>query len=112
MTTDTVPRRHERYSVEWMDNECLIYRSPSKTAIYLNETATVIWKMCDGTRTMREIIDLLVGAFPDSASEVRADVQETIEELVRSGALQLRPRRQEDASATADPVSTGAAPGS
>jgi Coenzyme PQQ synthesis protein D (PqqD) len=112
MTTDTVPRRHERYSVEWMDNESLIYRAPSKTAIYLNETATVIWKLCDGTRTVAEIIDLLVGAFPDSACEVRVDVQETIEELVRSGALQLRPRRQEGTNAAADPGSTGSAPSS
>jgi hypothetical protein len=95
-----------------MDNESLIYRAPSKTAIYLNETATVIWKLCDGTRTIVEIIDLLVGAFPDSASDVRADVQATIEELVRSGALRLGPRRQEGANATADPGSTGAAPSS
>ena len=33
MTGDPVPRRRERYTVEWMDNECLIYRSPAKTAI-------------------------------------------------------------------------------
>jgi pyrroloquinoline quinone biosynthesis protein D len=91
MTTEPMPRRHERYTVEWMDNESLIYRSPSKMAIYLNETATVIWKLCDGTRTVKEIIDLLVEAFPDAASDVRADVKETIDELVRDGALQLKP---------------------
>jgi pyrroloquinoline quinone biosynthesis protein D len=93
MTTEPMPRRHERYTVEWMDNESLIYRSPSKMAIYLNETATVIWKLCDGTRTVKEIIDLLVEAFPDAASDVRADIKETIDELVRNGALQLK-RRQ------------------
>jgi hypothetical protein len=49
-------------------------------AIYLNETATVIWKLCDGTRSVKEIIDLLVEAFPDAASDVRADVKETIDE--------------------------------
>jgi Coenzyme PQQ synthesis protein D (PqqD) len=81
MTTEPMPRRHERYTVEWMDNE--------KMAIYLNETATVIWKLCDGTRTVN--IDLLVEAFPDAASDVRADVRDTIDELVRNGALQLKP---------------------
>jgi pyrroloquinoline quinone biosynthesis protein D len=93
MTAESIPRRHERYAVEWMDNESLIYRSPSKMVIYLNETATVIWRLCDGTRTVKQIVDLLVNAFPEAASDVRVDVKETIDELVRNGALTLRPRQ-------------------
>jgi pyrroloquinoline quinone biosynthesis protein D len=107
MTTEPLPRRHERYTVEWMDNESLIYRSPSKMAIYLNETATVIWKLCDGTRTVKEIIDLLVEAFPDAASDVGADVKETIDELVRNGALQLKPPQE----AVGEPAAGGGSPG-
>ena len=107
MTTEPMPRRHERYTVEWMDNESLIYRSPSKMAIYLNETATVIWKLCDGTRTVKEIIDLLVDAFPEAASDVRADVKETIDELVRNGALQLKPPQE----AVGEPAAGRESPG-
>jgi hypothetical protein len=97
MTGDPVPRRRERYTVEWMDNECLIYRSPAKTAIYLNETATVIWKLCDGRRTAKEIVDLLADAFPEAASDIRADVKETIDELVNSGVLALKAPEVEEA---------------
>jgi hypothetical protein len=97
MTGDPVPRRRERYTVEWMDNECLIYRSPAKTAIYLNETATVIWKLCDGRRTAKEIVDLLADAFPEAASDIRADVKETIDELVNSGVLALKAPEEEEA---------------
>jgi hypothetical protein len=75
MTADPVPRRRERYTVEWMDNEALIYRRPANMAIYLNETATVIWHLCDGARTVKEIIDILVDAYPDAAADVRADVK-------------------------------------
>ena len=106
MTAEPVPRRRERYTVEWMDNEALIYRRPANVAIYLNETATVIWQLCDGTRTVKEIIDILVDAFPDAAADVRTDVKETIDELVRTGALQLSVPRDAGAAPAAESVST------
>ena len=87
MTADLVPRHRRRCVIEEMDDETLIYRSPSETAIYLNETATVIWKLCDGTRTVQGIVDVLADAFPESASEIGADVREAIDELVSQGVL-------------------------
>lgn len=106
MTTDPVPRRRQRYTVEWMDNEALIYRRPANMAIYLNETATVIWQLCDGTRTVKEIIDILVDAFPDAAVDVRADVKETVDELVRNSALELSVPREAGATPATEEVST------
>jgi hypothetical protein len=89
MTTDPVPAPRGRHVIEEIDHESLIYRRPTKAAIYLNETATVIWKLCDGSRTVQEIIAILVESFPDAAEDVRADVKETIDELVLAGALEL-----------------------
>lgn len=89
MTSEPMPKRGGKFEVEEMDHESLIYRRPSKTAIYLNDTATVIWKLCDGTRTMQQIGDLLAESYPDNAAEIRADVKATIDELVRSGVLRL-----------------------
>lgn len=96
MTADPLPRRHAQYAVEWMDNESLIYGSTSKLAIYLNETATMIWKLCDGTRTVKQIVDLLSNSFPEATSDVKADVKETIDELVRKGALQIKSVEQRE----------------
>jgi hypothetical protein len=56
-------------------------------AIHLNETATVIWKLCDGSRTVQEIIDLLKKEYPGSELAVATDVREAIELLVSEGAL-------------------------
>jgi pyrroloquinoline quinone biosynthesis protein D len=89
MTTDPVPSPRGRHVIEEIDHESLIYRRPTKAAIYLNETATVIWKLCDGTRTVQEIIAILADTFPDAAEDVRADVRQTIDELVGAGALEL-----------------------
>lgn len=93
MTADLVPSPRERYVVEDIDNESLIYRQASKSAVYLNETATVIWKLCDGTRSAREITAVLAEAFPEEAQAIAADVAATIDELIKVGALKLVERR-------------------
>ena len=95
MTEDTVPLPRGRYLIEEIDNECLIYRMPVKAAVYLNETATVIWRLCDGTRTARQIATILAEAYPEQAETILGDVQTTIDELIKAQALQLGDRRKE-----------------
>ena len=93
MSTEPVPSPRGRYLIEEIDDECLIYRMPIKTAIYLNDTATVIWRLCDGTRTARQIATILAEAYPDQAETILGDVQTTIDELIKAQALQLVDRR-------------------
>lgn len=101
METDLIPQRHGRYLLEEMGSESLVYRRPAKQGVYLNETATAIWKLCDGTRTMQQIADVLAENYPDAAEAVRADVIDAIDGLVRSGALKLVGPREASIDGTA-----------
>jgi hypothetical protein len=87
MTPQTVPKQAFGFFVEEMEGENLLYRLGGHKAIHLNETATVIWKLCDGSRTVQEIIDLLKKEYPGSELAVATDVREAIELLVSEGAL-------------------------
>ena len=87
MTRETVPKQAFGFFIEEMDGEQLLYRLGAHKAIHLNDTASVIWKLCDGSRTVQEIIDLLKGQYPSAESAVETDVEEAIELLVREGAL-------------------------
>jgi Coenzyme PQQ synthesis protein D (PqqD) len=89
MGSKRIPQHRGRYLFEEMDGEGLVYRAAAKQGIYLSETATVVWKLCDGTRTVDEIIDFFVATYPDAADAVRTDVSETIDELIRAGALKF-----------------------
>ena len=90
MTPQTVPKQAFGFFVEEMEGENLLYRLGGHKAIHLNETATVIWKLCDGSRTVQEIIDLLKKEYPGSEPVVATDVREAIELLVSEGALLAR----------------------
>ncbi len=66
MSPTVIPKQAFGFYIEELDGENLLYRLGVHKAIHLNETATLIWKLCDGSRTMQEIMDLLKGEYPDA----------------------------------------------
>jgi pyrroloquinoline quinone biosynthesis protein D len=87
MTPTSVPKQAFGFFVEEMEGENLLYRLGTHKAIHLNETATLIWKLCDGSRTVQDIVDLLNKEFPDAGADIAADVREAVELLAGEGAL-------------------------
>jgi hypothetical protein len=81
------PKQKTDYRLETLDDEILLYH-PSETKImYLNPTASIIWGLCDGERTWEEIIILLKDAYPESADDIAADVETTLEQFIEQGCI-------------------------
>lgn len=72
-----------------LEGESVLYCPKRMTMFHLNETANIVWSMCDGHRTVAEIVDILANAFPDTASQVAPDVSDVIETFVNEGILKL-----------------------
>ena len=52
--TQLLPRaRHDRLVVEQIGDEILIYDTVNNCAHTLNRTAALVWKLCDGKRTVK-----------------------------------------------------------
>jgi Coenzyme PQQ synthesis protein D (PqqD) len=88
-TTGSMLVQRRRQSFEEMDGESLIYQHPTKQGIYLNETATVIWRLCDGARSVDAIVAALAEIYPDVASDIASDVHDTIDRLIELGAVKF-----------------------
>lgn len=82
------PRRNPRYKGESLDGEELIYDLELTRIVYCNQTAALIWRLCDGERSVQELIALLSEAFPEAAENLVDDVEEALLELKREGALE------------------------
>jgi hypothetical protein len=84
----TKPRRKADYRLELLDGELLLYH-PSRTQIlYCNQTAALIWHLCDGQYTVQEIIDLLSAAFPQSGAAIAGDVAAALRQFRQVGAIE------------------------
>jgi len=98
---DQTPTRRDNFRFEEMEGESLLFNEVTKRTIYLNESATVIWRLCDGTRTIRDIIGLLREAYSDAEEDFETDVRDTVDRLLNEGAVTCQ------ASADVPPISPG-----
>jgi len=87
MSSGRIPTRVPDFRLEELDSEVLLYHPRQTKAVHLNETAALIWQLCDGQRTADDITTLLCQAYPEDAPSVTTDVAATLERLVREGAV-------------------------
>ena len=83
------PCRKPDYRLELLDNELLLFHPTETQILYCNETASVIWQLCDGQRTVPEIVDMLRAAFPEAVDTIAGDVHSVLETLVQRGAIEF-----------------------
>jgi len=72
---------------EWREYE---KGSLIENGIALNETATFIWKLCDGKRTINEIISIMVDKYDVERKVAEKDIVDCIKILVKNGAIRLK----------------------
>lgn len=83
------PRRKPDYRLEMIDNELLLYHPTQTIIMYCNQTASLVWQLCDGQRTLPEIIALLCDAYPDAADAIPGDVESLLQTFLQHGAIEL-----------------------
>jgi len=81
------PRQTADFRLEELDGELLLYHPGQTTIMYCNSTASLIWGLCDGQRSVQDIIALLSAAYEQAAAAVAADVQATLEQFHQLGAI-------------------------
>lgn len=85
-----IPQPIENYRLEELDDELLLYHPAAETIIYCNQTASLVWQLCDGQRSGQEIVALLQAAYPDTAEAIAADVEATLRQFAEHGAIRLQ----------------------
>jgi hypothetical protein len=66
----------------------MLYRSGDRKAFYLNDTASMVWRLCDGRRTVAAIEGLLRDAYPE-ARELSADLDAALSLFIGNGAVEI-----------------------
>lgn len=90
-TSDTEKRviLRQGYLLERFDGELTVYHPTLTTSLYLNETGALIWNLCDGNRSISEIIALLSSYYPENSAQIELDVIALIKRLVDQNIAEL-----------------------
>lgn len=87
MDEDHVPIVNKDFISEEFDNEIILYTLSDTKAVYLSETARLVWQLCEDQQSVGEMIGQLEEAYPEHAAVIREDVREALSRLAEIGAL-------------------------
>jgi Coenzyme PQQ synthesis protein D (PqqD) len=85
-----IPMREDGVHFEEMAGESLLFNEANKKTIYLNESASAIWQLCDGRRSIAELVDLIREAYSDPEHDFAGDVSAALDSLFAEGVLKWR----------------------
>jgi hypothetical protein len=85
---DRYPRRRR---VPWrtLDTEALVVDVSAGTLYPLNSVAARIWALCDGARSVDEIVRMLVREFDADEDRIRRDAEQFIEDLTTARLVEI-----------------------
>jgi Coenzyme PQQ synthesis protein D (PqqD) len=85
-----------RRPVPWrtLDTEALVVDVKSGLLYPLNSVGARIWELCDGARSVDEIVGVVASEFAAPEATIRADAVEFIERLADSKLISIERRRK------------------
>ena len=86
---DSRPVRDATHKIKRLP--CCLYLEDEdgKTLIKLNETSSMIWSLCNGEFSVKEMIELLEDSYPDAADVIRKDVYRVLDEFLAENIITL-----------------------
>lgn len=77
------PKRRPDIRAEPVSGELVLYDASGGRAAYLNATAAAIWALCDGERTVAEMIAYLASEI--GGERIAPDVNDTVDRFRAAG---------------------------
>jgi len=85
-----IPKQKSDYRLEELDGELLLYHPAQTKTVYLNSTASLIWRLCDGNWTVAAMTELLKESFPEAADSVEQEIMMTLDQFTDHGAIEFQ----------------------
>ncbi len=85
----SIPKHISDYRLEGFEGELLLYHPVKTQAVYLNETAALIWRLCDGQRSVAEIRSFLRETYLKDADKIDQDLITTLDRFSGCGAIEF-----------------------
>lgn len=75
------PRASQSVTLHEIDGEALVHDSQTGDTHWLNETALLVWRRCDGSHDVGQLADILAGAYDIPAMHAVEHVGRILQEF-------------------------------
>lgn len=86
---DKCPNRHPRTASRVIDGEAVIVIPEENVVKILNNVGSRIWELANGTRSVREIAEVIYNEYEIDEAQAKNDAVGFIEELIQSQMMTL-----------------------
>jgi coenzyme PQQ biosynthesis protein PqqD len=83
---ESCPKRGEQVIAQKAASEIVLLNMEDGNYYSLNEVGSRVWELCDGNRTVAQVVDLLAGEYEAPCEVLENDVVELLEHF-RKGKL-------------------------
>jgi len=87
MNPITIPNPVPGFQTQTLDGEIVLLHPINSTILHINQTGALVWQLCNGLRSVAEIVIILSEAYPEAREQIERDVPKVIYELAAQGAL-------------------------
>ena len=81
MVSGQKPRRREGAISRSAADSTIVLDTRRGTYFTLDEVGTVVWDLCDGTRTLDEIVATVIDAYEVAPDQAETDIRQLLDEL-------------------------------
>jgi hypothetical protein len=92
---DLYPVPHPQVAGRVIDGEAVVILSESNQVNVYNPVGSRIWELADGTRSVKEIVELIINEYEVARERAEADVMSFLDQLVADHVLELSPFKAE-----------------
>jgi hypothetical protein len=79
MTLESRPKRAEQVIAQKAANDVLLFNIEDGNYYSLNEIGGRVWDLCDGSRSVAQLVALLASEYEASTEDIRKDVTDLLE---------------------------------
>lgn len=84
-----VPRKQRAAPSRVIDGSAVVIQTRLSEVALLNEVGTLVWSSIDGTRSERDLVALVTGAFEVSDEQAARDVAAFLDELAAASLVEF-----------------------
>jgi hypothetical protein len=84
-----IPKRNDKITEKILDDEIILYNNKTHTIHSLNQTAGLLWTLCNGKMTTMQMIEMLQEKYKGSKKSIEKDVLKTLEEMETNNLITL-----------------------
>ena len=85
----SIPKPNPHWQLESQSSGVYLCNSTDSKTIQCNQVAALIWRICDGQRSVIDCINHLTQTYPDAVNQIDEDFRWTVEHFARQDAITI-----------------------